>query len=531
MKHRLTRFVYGLCALWFLMSAPGFEGTDAIYAQQSPTVVRPEITKEALINPDMGWYFYQHIIGDFAYGARLPQGDTLDWFPGCAGIYFHVTWAQLEPREGKYRWDMIDTITRPWIEKGKKIAFRLTTSSKGMVYATPKWVQDAGAKMLLCKNDKPGPEREVHRQYPNYFTLNEYWDPIFDDPVYLQKLDNFLAAMAKRYDGNPDVTFIDTSTYGMWGEGWTKQNLTREEKGKMVKIHIDLFCKNFKKTLLVMNDDFDGPERDPKKYKWARYALERGLTMRDDSAFVHKYPKAWFHANMAEMFWRDKPIIIEMEHYAASLRLKTWEPERIQELLDAYHVSWLSIQGFPDVFLKDNRKYIEDVNLRLGYRLELREISFLPKAKLGEPFKFETKWANVGVAPCYPGGYVSFTLKDDKGTIVWSTTDESFDVRSLEVAARDKAPVRTVSHEATMGCLLPLNYANKGNHVVLNGLFYGVLLKPGTYDLFVSVGQRDGKPVIALPLKNDDGKRRYKVGRIEVALPGSVQPIKKRLAQ
>ena len=40
--------------------------------------------------------------------------------------------------------------------------------------------------------------------------------------------------------------------------------------------------------------------------------------------------------------------------------------------------------------------------------------------------------------------------------------------------------------------------------------------KPGTYDVFVSVGQRDGTPLIALPLPDDDGKRRYKLGQIRV---------------
>jgi hypothetical protein len=40
--------------------------------------------------------------------------------------------------------------------------------------------------------------------------------------------------------------------------------------------------------------------------------------------------------------------------------------------------------------------------------------------------------------------------------------------------------------------------------------------QPGTYALYVSVGTRDGTPVIALPLENDDGHRRYKLGTIEL---------------
>jgi hypothetical protein len=38
--------------------------------------------------------------------------------------------------------------------------------------------------------------------------------------------------------------------------------------------------------------------------------------------------------------------------------------------------------------------------------------------------------------------------------------------------------------------------------------------KPGVYDVFVSVGSRDGTPTLALPLANHDGHKRYRVGQI-----------------
>ena len=39
-------------------------------------------------------------------------------------------------------------------------------------------------------------------------------------------------------------------------------------------------------------------------------------------------------------------------------------------------------------------------------------------------------------------------------------------------------------------------------------------VKPGVYDLFVSVGKLDGTPAIALPLRGEDGLKRYKVGQV-----------------
>ena len=40
--------------------------------------------------------------------------------------------------------------------------------------------------------------------------------------------------------------------------------------------------------------------------------------------------------------------------------------------------------------------------------------------------------------------------------------------------------------------------------------------KPGVYDVYVSVGTRDGTPVYELPLPDSDGKKRYKIGQIEL---------------
>lgn len=38
----------------------------------------------------------------------------------------------------------------------------------------------------------------------------------------------------------------------------------------------------------------------------------------------------------------------------------------------------------------------------------------------------------------------------------------------------------------------------------------------GAFEVFVSVGQCDGTPVIALPLPDGDGHRRYRLGTIVV---------------
>ena len=108
----------------------------------SAETFRPEITNEPLINPGMGLVNFHYSNRPWAYGSQVNGervvGDTLDWFPGCSTIYFRLPWAILEPEEGVFRWDLIDSWAQPWIQSGKQIAFRITCSENRWTYATPK---------------------------------------------------------------------------------------------------------------------------------------------------------------------------------------------------------------------------------------------------------------------------------------------------------------------------------------------------------------------------------------------------------
>lgn len=50
------------------------------------SVFEPVATKEALINPGMGWVHFHYSNRLWAYGGLQAPGDTLDWFPGCSTI-------------------------------------------------------------------------------------------------------------------------------------------------------------------------------------------------------------------------------------------------------------------------------------------------------------------------------------------------------------------------------------------------------------------------------------------------------------
>ncbi len=465
-------------------------------AEPVRTVVRPQDTGQPLVNPGMGWtlHFYSNSLRN--YGSRLEPSDTLDDWPGLSVIYLRLPWSLLEPKEGHFNWSLFDTPAQRWIAKGKRIAIRVSCSEGWMRYATPKWVQEAGAKGVDFEFGK-GPRAG-----------GPLWDPDYLDPVFLAKLDHFLATMARRYDGNPNVAFIDVGSFGMWGEGHTgfSSRLNEEQTLKVVKRHMDMHAKHFPHTQLCISDDVAGPSTPGRHFPAMDYAISKGISMRDDSILVQPPPYSWYHAEMAQEFWPRMPVILEHEHYGGSKARNAWgDGSLLLKSIEDYHASYMSIHWWPREELADNRGVIERINRRLGYRLQLRELSWPNQVALSEPFTVESQWANAGVAPCYGGGFWALTLKDEKGGIVSVNVAEQFDVRQLKPGAPGQAAAEHFSARFVVGMA----------HHDPVGTF-APATRPGTYGLFISVGQCDGTPVIALPLPGDDGGRRYKMGQIRV---------------
>lgn len=460
----------------------------AATAQDNRTVVRPRDTGVALVNPGMGWVFHHYDNSIRNYGVDLAPWDTVDEFPGASVVYLRLAWSYLEPEEGKFNWSVVDTPAQRWIAKGKQVAFRITCGESGrdQPYATPEWVRKAGAKGYLFTPGK------------GITADGTIWEPDYGDPIFLEKLDHFLKAAAARYDGNPEVAFIDVGSYGVWGEGHTGGSTHLSYPPEVVRKHIDLYRKHFKHALLVSNDDYGDLVN--------LYAFDQGLTLRDDSILVQAGDKAYFHADMAQAFWPRLPVILESEHYGSSKNRGYWGDGHLYlKAVEDYHASYASVHWYPRRFLEEARPLIDSINLRLGYRIQLLEASWPKESAAGSPLAIGCRWRNGGVAPCLPGGFPAITLKDEKGGIAALFVDPEFDVRSLPVGppptdsdGADAHGARQISRQVTFAVPPP-------------GIF-----KPGTYSVYVSVGSRTGTPKIALPLAGDDGQHRYRLGEITV---------------
>lgn len=443
-----------------------------------------------LTNPGMGltMHYCSNVPGN--YGSRIEPGDDMTWFPGCSVCYLRLPWSMVEPEEGVFDWATIDTPAQRWIDRGGQIALRFTCSEDWMYYATPKWVEDAGAKGTRYRFFGPtGPVRT-----PDGKTLP--WDPDFGDPVFMEMLEKFIAALAARYDGRSEVAFVDIGSYGLWGEGHTHMSskVSEEKRAVDIRRHIDLWCKHFKKTQLVISDDVDGNANQTGKYPILDYARSKGVSWRDDSILVERPPRSWYHADQAERYWRTLPVVLEHEHYEPSVKGGAWSAKLLVESVELMHASYMSIHGPPKKLLDENREAFDRIARRLGYR-------FVPSAmewprgvmvgKTGKPFKVSFSFSNCGVAPCYADAYPCLTVKDGKGRILAVLADCDFNLKGL-------LPGEAKSHEATFRL----------------GRFDAPTFPVGGFDVFVSVGKSDGTPVYELPIGDGDGHRRYRVGKM-----------------
>lgn len=487
--------------------------------------VRPKITDETLINPEMGWCFYKYSNRLWAYGINVPNEDTLDWFPGCSTVYLRVLWNDIEPEEGAFRWDVFDSLAQNWIAKGKKIAFRIICCNQTET-ATPQFVRDAGAKgwWFEYKTDTSPTGK-----------LPPRWEPKYDDPVFLEKLTNFIRAFARRYDGDPSVAFVDVGSYGIYGEGhhWqtTQQPLhkpeNRAEFMRLAKIHLDLWRKWMPNTFLVVSDDLGGAWKADEDDDMMQYCREIGVGFRDDSIFCFPPPGTqpncpfayWAHDGWARKFAPKWPVIVETGHAPYLQDTPKWDEDAYVKCVEAYQCSYMSIHDFPDVHLKKSRAAIDRINKILGYRFELREVTYPAEVKTGEKVEIASTWVNVGVAPKTKSVALTWTLLNADGSVAWCVTDNTFNFMSLDPKLKGVEKPQTVKTPCRFGftkrvpepdnCVTWARAAGRDLPDTIR------MLKPGTYTLAVSVGTWQGTPEIALPLEGGRD-RRYPIGKIEV---------------
>ena len=88
------------------------------------TLYPREIT-DTLYNPGMGF-------ADFHFGFDHPPAPGT--YPRSTVAYFRWSWADLEPAEGQYAFDLIDHTIEQAKAKGERLAFRVMSEYLSLIH-------------------------------------------------------------------------------------------------------------------------------------------------------------------------------------------------------------------------------------------------------------------------------------------------------------------------------------------------------------------------------------------------------------
>jgi hypothetical protein len=367
-----------------------------------------------LVNPHKGWY--HHFPDNHINKYQIARDADLLEFPGMDHLYIRLAWAYLEPEEGQFDWAMIDRIIAKWTAHGLGISFRIScketsTDRIEQQFATPRWVMEAGAKGGYYRMGQAvGPEGP--------------WEPVFDDPVFLAKLDRFLEAFAARYEQQPWVRYVDIGSIGDWGEGHCWAGSRKDLSFAVRKLHVDLHLKHFKRAPLVISDDYVHALNNPaERARLHQYILANGISYRDDSIMVDGYfagTSDRFTVRSPEYFadaYPQTPTVFELEHYAKVKSLGNWDalpnsaaarfgkgkagPDYFRGALELLHATYLGYHGDAREWLTDNPELTQELLNKCGYWLFPTALELPDKWVAGASVPLTLTMENRGVAPPY----------------------------------------------------------------------------------------------------------------------------------
>ena len=366
-------------------------GLVAAVETSAPTItIHPTKDDTMLLNPGKGWVQY----GD----SSNPQ-YTRDYI---GLIYYRPNWSRVEPKEHEYNWKALDTNLDKYNEKSiygrKKVAFGVINIDGGMgyEYSIPKWVFDAGAEPLAIP-ESTSPTKQM--------IINKRWD----DPVFLQKFNQLVKALGERYDGNPNIAFIEIRSYGNWGEGHIGGLGSQVQLASPEVLKEDYFMPYFKAfphTRLMI--PWGNPAYD-KVYDWA---VSQGAGMRRDG-ILSEWSKDGSECLRA---YGHAPAVFEYcDSYETTKKKGYWSTNLLMKYIQAGKPSYMQ---WDSKIFEENREFCLQLGNKIGYHFILQQATIPTKISPDAAFSIEWQWFNDGVAPLYEPCHVAIALLDEKDQVV-----------------------------------------------------------------------------------------------------------------
>jgi len=342
---------------------------------------------DAVVNPHKG--FVQYVWGDDYlsneyWDASLASGKNESW-NYCSVVYTGCGWKNIQKGKNEYDWSFIDKQLESCKKYNRTLGWRICPIDSGDKEGdlVPQYVYDEGCKYVMsyCTDTKK--------------TIRV---PDWSDPIYIQACKDFAKEMARKYDGNKYVEFIDIRCFGNWGE-WHCFQLEDSEMPsiEVQKDIIDYYLSVFKKTQLVIPSDVRG--------EMYEYILSKGIAKRDDGLIQIKGRED----ELKKCYEAGLPVIGEnCDTYEKMLKCsdaddwnRKWTLERWKNAINVSHMTYYELdRGDCGVtFFKEQSENVKEMTNKLGYNFTVTSADMNydgnGKGKLTVTIK------NTGLAPAF----------------------------------------------------------------------------------------------------------------------------------
>lgn len=425
--------------------------------------VHPQPLDTILTNPGIGVETFQD-----NWGMPL---QTPEQYPATTVDYYRFYWDELEPQEGQINFAMLDSI----IAKAKAQTPSKQIALRVMDLDEP----TSGSKLPRWLIDKP--------IRGNWTADKSTFVPDYADPVFQQYAAKLLNALGARYNGNPQLAYIDIGVVGSWGE-WHLSNFPQEEPlaqrytPEQLNAYVDMHLKAFPDTPKIMLIN------EPNSFA---YALKRGTGWRADClGDWHNFSDTWSHMRdeypqrLQQAAAEGAPVDSAWQHAPVSFevcgKMSQWQTiqhytrAEVQATFDwalAQHMSTLNLKSDP--IPAEYRDIVDNALKKMGYRISLQSLTHPASIAPGRTLTLTGEWRNEGVAPAYVHYPLNYRLVGAKGNVIKQWTSRS-DIRQWlpgehqtqdSITLPKKIPVGNYALELTFTNAYQkpaLNLANEG---------------------------------------------------------------------
>lgn len=343
------------------------------------------------------------------------KGHNLEQFP-CSMEFGYLPLSELLIGEEEYDWQPLDQLLNEVASRRRHAVFRIWLEYPGRKDGVPSYLKAQGLKVVEWVNSNTQPSSDKTVRTPDY-----------EDLRLRKALRAFIAAMGKRYDGDPRIGFITAGLLGTWGE-WHTFPRSELMASKTVQMEVlDAYESAFKVTPVLL--------RYPAGENHYAHAPNqtRAFGYHDDSFAwatldTGKQADNWFFmpalkaaGEEALQKWKSRPI-------GGEIRPELWgqifddapqhpQAQNFRKCVDATHVTWLMDTGmFRGKPQSDQRiRNAKQAVAHMGYEFHVTSANITSGSS---ETQVQVGIANRGVAPFYYDWKIQLVLLNERQQIL-----------------------------------------------------------------------------------------------------------------